>query len=555
MQVTVPTNTVEEHRATVFINDDGSLSYSGPFTSADSDEKVVHAKQERVVSLLEHKHLFKNLEFIDVLLTNACNLSCAYCYEQHKKDYGKFDTKKVREVWDFLKNINEYFPKYIQFFGGEPLIHKKLILDFMRENREELFAMEGKMLVSITTNGLLLTREFIDEFFSYPSVKMMISLDTIDPKLDHRGIKPDQMKKLLDNIEYVASKVKNHNHLAIRATITRAGAPHLREFWEELYKRGIRHLIFHPLILSLGEGYVEWPKEEWDAFCNNIKDIIRDYPDVENFQVVEGVGAKSKTNCLVGSDELAVDAAGDFSGCYFFTNRKDDISGQMLLGNIFDDKLNLSRYDKFKTAYERMFDHHEECRTCDVKNLCYQCPAGNLASTNTLFRPDGMCKRIVTLYSDINELMIEMKFKRKISGMISAHQEEGDPVFARAMVHLIHYYFEDERSNSDLVVDLVKETGVRSEQLIGYFDHMLDYANRPDTVKDKVMTELSIIQDAMTVDKRDTSTIGLYKKLLASESIPQGVLNSLKGATPSDGLFITLMHFVVMNSSEARKRQ
>lgn len=176
--------TPEYHKPTVVVNPDGSLEYTtnriNTVTTGNKIIKVLPNDGERVVSIQDNKTLFNNLEFADILLTNACNLSCAYCYEQHNKDYGRFTPSSVRKVWDWLRDINDNFPKYIQFFGGEPLIHSKLILDFMRENRDELERMSDKMAVSITTNGLLLTKEFVDEFFSYPNVKMMISLDTID---------------------------------------------------------------------------------------------------------------------------------------------------------------------------------------------------------------------------------------------------------------------------------------------------------------------------------------------------------------------------------------
>ena len=171
-----------DHKPTALVNDAGDITFTTPNVTplkTLSPRKLLQEMpdpDERIVSLYEHRHFFENLEFADILLTNACNLACTYCYEQHNKDFGRYTPEMLRQVWDWLRDINEYFPKYIQFFGGEPLIHKDLILRFMRENKDELKRMEGKMVCSITTNGLLLKKDFIDEFFSYPGTKMMIML-------------------------------------------------------------------------------------------------------------------------------------------------------------------------------------------------------------------------------------------------------------------------------------------------------------------------------------------------------------------------------------------
>ena len=584
---TIPRNAVADHMPTVVVKPDGTLDYtSDRINTVKLDNKVIKVlpgDDEKIVSLLEHKHLFANLEFADILLTNACNLSCSYCYEQHNRDYGRFTPASIRKIWDWLRDINDYFPKYIQFFGGEPLIHAKLILDFMRENKDELERMGDKMAVSITTNGLLLTKPFVDEFFSYPNVKMMISLDTIDAKVDHRGIPQLKIDHLLDMIEYVATKVKHPDNLAIRATITRAGSPFLKNLWEAVYSRGVKQLIFHPLILSLGEGYVEWPADEWEQFCGDIREIVTTHPDIEHFQVAEGVGAKTKTNCLVGSDEIAVDASGDFTGCYFFTNRKGDAAGKMLLGNIHDDALYIDRYNGFKANYEKMYDEHEECKTCNVKNLCYQCPAGNMATDGKLFRPDGMCKKFITLYSDLNEMMMENKFKRKITSMVEAHRVEGDKVLSRALVHLMHHFFEDERADVDEVVSAVDEcfyqlnplSRVNSEFLVRYFNHMVEYADRPDTVKTEKMTPRNIVQGALdhvglyhafdrpadvvtNMDKQDftpTEIWKLYKSVCQQMGYPLN--NSLINRHMDNKLMritlVTAMHFIIMNTSETAK--
>lgn len=462
-------NVLDDHSASVVVAENNDLMFVSPqINTVKLDNrivKIVPGADEEVVSLYDHRDKFRNLEFIDILLTNACNLSCTYCYEQHQKDFGRFTPEIIRKAWDWLRDINDTFPKYIQFFGGEPLIHKKLILEFMRENRDELTRMYGKQTVSITTNGLLLTDEFIDEYFSYPGVKMMISLDTIDHSLDHRGITKEQMTKLLDTIEKVAKKVERPDLFAIRATISREGAPFIKEFWAELYRRGVRQLIFHPLILSYGEGFIEWTDEEWTTFTKDIREIISTSRDVVHFHVAEGVGVKGRTNCMIGSDEIAIDPSGDFSGCYFFTNRKQQVGG-MTLGNIFDDALYLNRYTNMENAYEEMYKQYPECQSCDVQSLCYQCPAGNVSTSGKLFRPDGMCKRFIRLYADIAHLNLTKLCANDMAKLIGEYKAEYELALSRSLVRTAYRYFRNEDFTGNW-------TFVDYQLMAGYFYHLM----------------------------------------------------------------------------------
>jgi radical SAM protein with 4Fe4S-binding SPASM domain len=481
----------EDHRASVKVENGSLVEILGEL-NINKTNKILRYTPDNaeVVSLYKHRHLFENLEFVDLLLTNACNLSCTYCYEQHNKDVGRFTTQTIKQVWDWLLSINDLKGKYLQFFGGEPLIHKKLILDFLRENREEVMekAAAGIQTVSITTNGLLLTDEFLDEYFSIPGVKMMISLDTTDWTKDHRGITETQMATLLNTIEKVAKRVSDPKNLAIRATIGREVAGQIKEFWTELYRRGARQLIFHPLILSYGQGYIEWNPEEWHTFTSDIRSIIQSSRDMVYFQVAEGVGTKGKTNCLVGSDEIAVDASGDFSGCYFFTNRKvaDTVNtSSMLIGNIFDDQLYLDRYIHFRDSYEHMYDENEECKTCNVRNLCYQCPAGNLATSGKLYKADGMCKRFIELYDEMGKLTIARLAARSIIELVQKYKDQGDVALTREVLKLMWKFFHG-MELQESTLKLIKDTHYGG--ILAYWCKCLEGA-KPSKNVDKVLAE------------------------------------------------------------------
>lgn len=75
---------------------------------------------ERIKSVTDVPHLFEDLQHVNIILTNACNLDCSYCYEQHEADYGRFTPTTLKQIYDFLLNSNDIDGKVFQFFGGEP---------------------------------------------------------------------------------------------------------------------------------------------------------------------------------------------------------------------------------------------------------------------------------------------------------------------------------------------------------------------------------------------------------------------------------------------------
>jgi radical SAM protein with 4Fe4S-binding SPASM domain len=401
-----------------------------------TEKKKIVVENETIVSLVENKELFKNLRHVNMLLTNACNLSCSYCYEQHNKDFGKFTIETINELHSWFKKINPSPKKTLSFFGGEPLVHKEFILEWLNQHK-----IEQSMSIGMTTNGLLLSKNFINHYYSFPDTIMMVSLDTHICGLDQRKITQTQMDHLLDMIQYATSVCKSPTRFAIRATVTRETAPYIEEFWAELYNRGVRQLTIHPLILSQAAGYVEWEEEEWNTFTTKIKNLLLETDDFEHLKFAEGIGLKGETNCLTGSDTIAIDPSGDFSGCYFFTNRKQQLD-KFLLGNIFDDELYIDRFKDFHAQYEEIFKL-PECQDCNFKNTCYQCPAGNASTGQPLFKPDAMCKRFAQLHTEFHEIVIQKHFKKIVKDLTVFVATEGTIAYTYSLISLIFKYITD----------------------------------------------------------------------------------------------------------------
>jgi len=412
---------------------------------------------ENAVGFSEAEHLFKDLVHVNAMLTNACNLSCSYCYEQHNKDFGRFTKESLKGVYDWLNSRNNGHKKVFQFFGGEPLIHKPLIKEFIETYDEELRANYNNYLgtyISMCTNGLLLNDEFINFYFDKPYTHMMISLDTFNSAVDHREIKPAQMNKLRSLIKKCVDAVDDPMRVVVRATLSQETSRDMGDFIDELYSLGVRSLVVHPLVLDSKNGYISWEDENWFGMRSKIFNALEKYDDLY-VKFSEGVGQKEDSNCMVGSHMVAIDASGDFSGCYFFTNQKSNGADIAVLGNVLQDRVYVDRYKTFQGAYKEMFETEEQCRTCDYQNACYQCPAGNLDTGSRIFRPDDMCQKIVKLYVDFQTDVAKKIFMRQVKKRAARLNELGPKVTSAELLFFKGIY-EGARADQDVFNSYLK---------------------------------------------------------------------------------------------------
>ena len=543
---------IEEHRASVIATDSGlEFTSKDIITWAGKAKKnklitVMPAAEETIVPLGDVPYLFSELKQMNLILTNACNLACTYCYEQHGKDFGRFTPESLLTAYRFLVNANGHQRKVFQFFGGEPLIHKQLILNFIRDNVEELRENakgDFNTVVGCVTNGLLLNQELVEEYFAHDFTWMLISLDTDRAEVDHREIGQSKIDKLMEQIRNIPELPKKQKRVTIRVTLARENAPYFQSFVDNLYERGIRRLVVHPLVLDSARGFIQWEDHEWDTLHGDIIGSLRKYSDLQ-IHFSEGVGKKGEENCMIGSDMIAIDGSGDFSGCYFFTNQKAGPAGKTILGNVFNDKIYLDRYKGFQKEYAKMFEEEEQCKTCDYKNACYQCPAGNMdTGSKTLFRPDDMCQKIVKLFVDLQEDIAKKQFRAKYDILISALNNEGcDLTQLKALSYLLFFYVYNFHPDKDMVHEDVEDRFGTPEKLLGFWlglmegNHSLKDVSK-EQFMDYVATQVS--------DEKQCTVDEFYYKVL-NKMGKQPAVNVQAETDEQKIFYLSLLHMIIL---------
>lgn len=160
------------NRATVLINCE---QLNGRNFHGDNDEvselnKLGFFWSETValkhITSTYNNFLSNRLEVI-IELTENCNLNCTYCYQSHWSKSHNISPKTIDSVISYISNCfntNAYLGLQLYFFGGEPLLQSRKILEIYHKAKSICEEHNANIRVHIDTNGILLTNDFINEF-------------------------------------------------------------------------------------------------------------------------------------------------------------------------------------------------------------------------------------------------------------------------------------------------------------------------------------------------------------------------------------------------------
>lgn len=128
----------------------------------------------------------ENVQRVTLIITRGCNLDCNYCFEKH------FQEQKMSSELAF-NSIRLYNPERIKFFGGEPLINRRLIKEIIDAYPDKLY--------EITTNGTYAKK--LDPHYWNKFVSVNISIDGLYEFDNNRWRNKDEYLQVIDGAKYL----------------------------------------------------------------------------------------------------------------------------------------------------------------------------------------------------------------------------------------------------------------------------------------------------------------------------------------------------------------
>jgi len=331
---------------------------------------------------------------VHAVLTAACNLRCAYCYQNAKGKQG-MDWRTLRRAVDLLL-FSKRRDARLTFYGGEPLLRFDLLRRAVNYARRKTGGYPRPRFALIT-NGTLLTSEVAD-FLALHRVQTRISFDGVREAQDLRG------RGTFRRLDGLLGRLRRdhpaffRDYVEIASVFSSRTIPHIAKSFEYFLHRGVQAISLSPVTT----WDAEWEPRRIDDLDRQFEELYRislrhlrrtgavplvlfrkDRPDPRR-------GPAPSALCGVGRGEsLVVDVDGEVVACPLFASSFQTMSPflrgrlePMRLGCVHDQDLS-SRLALLPAATRAagIFDHKEDkhssfgrCGRCRYARTCHVCP-------------------------------------------------------------------------------------------------------------------------------------------------------------------------------------
>lgn len=137
-------------------------------------------KDKETIDKLKAMNFFLNdtskIFSLYIMVDNACNLSCPYCFEQSKNNtiMNKKEADTLIKLLCLECSKNNYETISITFTGGEPILNFKIIKYIVQEIKKKL--NDTFFVFNLITNGTLFTESMLT-FFNNEKFNIQVTLD------------------------------------------------------------------------------------------------------------------------------------------------------------------------------------------------------------------------------------------------------------------------------------------------------------------------------------------------------------------------------------------
>lgn len=363
--------------------------------------------------------LKKDQKKIMILLTEACNLNCVYCYE-HYKNPRKMNFSVAKKILDeFYSDTKPGDTTLIEVFGGETFMNFELLKqidDYVMNNYGD-----RKNYFETTTNGTLIHGE-IQNWLYERKDRYRISLSLDGTKEMHNRNRPFiSGKGSYDSID-IEFFLSTWPDCQAKLTMSALSLPHLSEGIIALHELG----FVCDATLSTG---VDWNYDEnEELFVRELCKLLEYYVAHPKKELCTMLNYDLRLVFSKLNKNLRFCGAGEMTRCY-------DLDGNVYPCQGFAPVALGNDAETYKDYDVKKFDLNMEnpCVKCKFFFLCANCYSANLATTGCCHLVDlNLCRayRLCILTSSkIQFERIKMKQKltnddRLILKAISIIQEE-----------------------------------------------------------------------------------------------------------------------------------
>ena len=347
------------------------------------------------------------MSYMELILTDQCNLRCSYCFEKDKNPHNMTDETAMASVDFLMKESGPAEHLTILFFGGEPLLRFDLMQKIHSYATKQASRLGKSICWDMTTNGTLITEDKA-RWLAEGKVKYLLSLD--GGQEDH-----DRYRKFANgngSFELIARRLpimkRFQPWMGAKLSVTPESAPNLRNSMQSLHKLGINQFI-----LGYAHG-LPWTSVDLAKYEEAMYDVCELYLEMkynkEYFRLTlfeEGEVGEEVSHCSfgcgAGRGRFCVDSYGDMYGCSKLATITGMHNGVLPFGNVFQGYTRIQNRAQFLISEA---GPREKCAQCEFNEVCGGgCPAVNHKATGSIYDPDDLGCRIVFINQRVHEYM------------------------------------------------------------------------------------------------------------------------------------------------------
>ena len=311
---------------------------------------------------------------ISMNLTKRCNLRCKQCFS----DSGEIRAPELttEEMYKLFDDMSKNGTFYICLGGGEPLTRPDL-MDILEYGKQKQLA------ISIVSNGLLLTKELIEQLNTKDLDYFWVSFEGLKENHENlRGV--GTFERTLNALKLLQDNYKGRT--ALRMSLNKFNLGEVKDLIKIAEEYDIDLIRFTP-ILSFGRAknedlcitqdqYIEFLKEV-KTYTSKVKIVYPNMPNEDKIWIgTNGFG------CHCGKEAIWVDEVGTVNPCIFWG---DDYN----IGNL--------RTDDYMEMWDRSlsisnFTGNDVCKNCTNYRVCRGgCRARVMFELGNLDDVDPLC--------------------------------------------------------------------------------------------------------------------------------------------------------------------
>lgn len=344
---------------------------------------------------------------VDLSITEACNLRCVYCYAEAtplKVEY--IERSQLLKLFQKFSDLGVHF---VRLAGGEPLLHPEIsgILEDISK-----FPFQ----YSISTNGLLLTKEKIEILQKTEFPWIVISLDGSSEETHSLTRGEGHWNKVITSI-------RNLKEAGLRVTtasvLTSKNAHDVQNLLDTIESLGLDRaafLMFCPVgrgsnclnNLTLNKSQLSeiiHTLTKWKDSKNQLEAVfvpsheshipweVSHFIDEQSlssiWKYVTPSFFKRTVSCMGGISTCSITATGDVYPCEQFMAFPEMVAGNIYDNDFIDIWNNGDSFQKLRNI--EFIDLDEKCINCESIGCGGGCRAVGYASTNEIVGLDDRC--------------------------------------------------------------------------------------------------------------------------------------------------------------------